>query len=224
MKILLVWTHPVPESYNAALRDSVLEALSTLDDTEVELLDLYTSGFDPKAPEIPIEAASDPAASDPTADTAVSATAPSASEASNPSPAISSPIIVEHRAMLQSADALVFVYPTWWDALPAMLKAWLEHLLPHAPDTDRAQEAAKEITGHITDIVVVTTHGSSRRVNFVQGRAGRLLLLKSLRSLCHHSCRTRWISLYSIDRSSHQKRQSFLTQAATRARKHFANR
>ena len=55
MKILLVWTHPVPESYNAALRDSVLEALSTLDDTEVELLDLYTSGFDPKAPEIPIK-------------------------------------------------------------------------------------------------------------------------------------------------------------------------
>ena len=76
----------------------------------------------------------------------------------------------------------------------------------------------------VTDIVVVTTHGSSRRVNFVQGRAGRLLLLKSLRSLCHHSCRTRWISLYSIDRASHQKRQSFLTQAATRAREHFANR
>ena len=93
MKILLVWTHPVPESYNAALRDSVLEALSTLDDTEVELLDLYTSGFDPKAPEIPIEAASDPVASDPTADTTVSATAPSASEASNPSPAISLPSI-----------------------------------------------------------------------------------------------------------------------------------
>ena len=183
MKILLVWTHPVPESYNAALRDSVLDSLRSLDNTEVEMLDLYTSGFNPKSPD--------------------------------------SPVIVEHRAKVQAANALVFVYPTWWDALPAMLKAWLEHLLPGALDTDKAQEAAKEITGHITDIVAVTTHGSSRRVNFVQGRAGRLLLLKSLRSLCHHSCRTRWISLYSIDRASHKKRQNFLTQAAARATTHF---
>ena len=182
MKILLVWTHPVPESYNAALRDSVLNSLRSLDGTEVELLDLYTSGFDPKSPE---------------------------------------GVIAQHRAKVQAANALVFVYPTWWDALPAMLKAWLEHLLPNALDTDKAQEAAKEITGHITDIVAVTTHGSSRRVNFVQGRAGRLLLLKSLRSLCHHSCRTRWISLYSIDRASHKKRQNFLTQAASQASKHF---
>ena len=204
MKILLVWTHPVPESYNAALRDSVLEALRSLDNTEVELLDLYTSGFDPKSPEVPI-----------TTDQAPPDSLPKSPEAA-------ASVIAQHRAKVQAANALVFVYPTWWDALPAMLKAWLEHLLPDALDTDKAQEAAKEITGHITDIVAVTTHGSSRRVNFVQGRAGRLLLLKSLRSLCHHSCRTRWISLYSIDRATHKNRQNFLTQAADRAKTHFS--
>ena len=187
MKILLVWTHPVPESYSAALRDAVLGALRSLNGTEVELLDLYTSGFDPKD-----------------------------SDTVTPSS-----IIAEHRQMLLAADALVFVHPTWWDALPAMLKAWLEHLLPDALDNDEAQDAAKEITGHITDIVAITTHGSSRRVNFIQGRAGRLLLLKSLRSLCHHSCRTKWIALYSIDRATDQKRRKFLTQAATQASKHF---
>lgn len=184
MKILLVWTHPVPESYSAALRDAVLESLRSLNGTEVELLDLYTSGFDTKA---------------------------------------SSNIIAEHRQKVLAANALVFVHPTWWDGLPAMLKAWLEHLLPDALDNDKAQDAAKEITGHITDIVAITTHGSSRRVNFVQGRAGRLLLLKSLRSLCHHSCRTKWIALYSIDRATDQKRRNFLTQAASRARKHFSS-
>ena len=189
MKILLVWTHPVPESYSAALRDAVLESLRSLNRTEVELLDLYTSGFDPKASD----------------------------------PATPSSIIAEHRQMLLAADALVFVHPTWWDGLPAMLKAWLEHLLPNALDNDEAQDAAREITGHITDIVVITTHGSSRRVNFVQGRAGRLLLLKSLRSLCHHSCRTKWIALYSIDRATHQKRRKFLTQAASQASKHFSS-
>ena len=221
MKILLVWTHPVPESYSAALRDSVLGALRSLNGTEVDLLDLYTSGFDPKAPEVPINTADQPAPHPP-ADTASPSSSSQPSETAEASDTVTpSSIIVEHRQMLLAADALVFVHPTWWDGLPAMLKAWLEHLLPDALDNDEAQDAAKEITGHITDIVAITTHGSSRRVNFVQGRAGRLLLLKSLRSLCHHSCRTKWIALYSIDRATDQKRRKFLTQAATQASKHF---
>lgn len=221
MKILLVWTHPVPESYSAALRDAVLESLRSLNGTEVELLDLYTSGFDPKAPEVPINTA-DQADPHPPAGTASPNNPTQPAEPAEASDTVApSSIIAEHRQMLLAANALVFVHPTWWDGLPAMLKAWLEHLLPDALDNDKAQDAAREITGHITDIVAITTHGSSRRVNFVQGRAGRLLLLKSLRSLCHHSCRTKWIALYSIDRATDQKRRKFLTQAAAQARKHF---
>lgn len=226
MKILLVWTHPVPESYSAALRDSVLESLRSLDGTEVELLDLYTSGFDPKAPEVPISNNAVQEAPHPSPDT-TSSTSPTQPAEPSDSPTQSTPapssVTSEHRQMLLAANALVFVHPTWWDGLPAMLKAWLEHLLPDALDNDEAQDAAREITSHITDIVAITTHGSSRRVNFVQGRAGRLLLLKSLRSLCHYSCRTKWIALYSIDRASHQKRQKFLTQAASQASKHFSS-
>ena len=214
----------MPESYSAALRDAVLESLRSLNRTEVELLDIYTSGFDPKAPEVPISNTAGQPAPHPPADTA-SPTSPAhpADPAEASDPVTPSNIIAEHRQMLLAADALVFVHPTWWDGLPAMLKAWLEHLLPNALDNDEAQDAAREITGHITDIVVITTHGSSRRVNFVQGRAGRLLLLKSLRSLCHHSCRTKWIALYSIDRATHQKRRKFLTKAATQARRHFSS-
>ena len=222
MKILLVWTHPVPESYSAALRDAVLGALRSLNGTEVELLDLYTSGFDPKAPEVPVSNPADQPDPHPPADTASPSSSSQPAEPAEVSDTVAqSSIIVEHRQMLLAADALVFVHPTWWDGLPAMLKAWLEHLLPDALDNDEAQDAAREITGHITDIVAITTHGSSRRVNFIQGRAGRLLLLKSLRSLCHHSCRTKWIALYSIDRATDQKRRKFLTQAATQASKHF---
>ena len=213
----------MPESYSAALRDSVLGALRSLNGAEVELLDLYTSGFDPKASEVPISIADQPAPHPP-ADTASPSSSSQPAETSEASDTVTpSSIIAEHRQMLLAADALVFVHPTWWDGLPAMLKAWLEHLLPDALDNDEAQDAAKEITGHITDIVAITTHGSSRRVNFIQGRAGRLLLLKSLRSLCHHSCRTKWIALYSIDRATDQKRRKFLTQAATQASRHFSS-
>ena len=213
----------MPESYSAALRDAVLGALRSLNGTEVELLDLYTSGFDPQAPEIPINPADQADPHPPASTASPTSQAHPAEPAEASDPVTQSSIIAEHRQMLLAADALVFVHPTWWDGLPAMLKAWLEHLLPDALDNDEAQDAAREITGHITDIVAITTHGSSRRVNFVQGRAGRLLLLKSLRSLCHHSCRTKWIALYSIDRATHQKRRKFLTNAASQASKHFSS-
>jgi NAD(P)H dehydrogenase (quinone) len=29
---------------------------------------------------------------------------------------------------LQAAEGLVFVYPTWWYGLPAMLKGWLDRV------------------------------------------------------------------------------------------------
>ena len=32
------------------------------------------------------------------------------------------------RSLVRWADALVFVYPTWWMGLPAILKGWLERV------------------------------------------------------------------------------------------------
>ena len=35
----------------------------------------------------------------------------------------------EHARLVGWADCLVFVYPTWWSGLPAMLKGWLERVM-----------------------------------------------------------------------------------------------
>ena len=39
------------------------------------------------------------------------------------------PLVAEHAALVLRADALVFVYPTWWSGLPAILKGWLERVM-----------------------------------------------------------------------------------------------
>ena len=46
MNILVVYSHPVPESFNAAIRDAAVEALTRAGHT-VRLLDLHAEGFDP---------------------------------------------------------------------------------------------------------------------------------------------------------------------------------
>lgn len=202
LDILLVWTHPMPDSYSAALRDQTLSVLTP--NHRVELLDLYKSGF----------ATGSTARYKPVGEESASR------EASSQEPSMEE-IMSLHREKLLAAKAVVLVYPTWWDGLPAILKSWLEHLLPGALDSKVGKQKADNYTRHIRDLVVLTTHGSSRRVNFVQGRTGRMLLMKSLRRLCHPNCRSRWIALYRIDRTTEKQRQDFLKHTAKQLQHHF---
>lgn len=184
-KSLLVWVHPVPDSYNAALRDATLAGLEQTGQRP-EVIDLYGSSFD--------------ASYDIHAD-------------ANPNP--NQDILAHHRASLAQAQELLFVYPTWWDGLPAILKSWLEQMFPQALDNPAGRAAAQQTLGNIKHLTAVTTHGSSRWVNLVQGRAGRKILGQSLKGLCTDGCRFRWVSLYKIDRLSDKQRRAFL-EATTR--------
>lgn len=58
-----------------------------------------------------------------------------------------------HAEALAWCDALIFVYPTWWQGLPAMLKGWLDRvLLPgiafDLPAGGGAYNPACAISGH----------------------------------------------------------------------------
>lgn len=51
-------------------------------------------------------------------------------------------------------------------------------------------------------IVTVTTHGSSKWVNVVEGEAGKRTVTRTLQVLCGWRCRTSWIALYGVDTST----------------------
>ena len=46
VKLLVVHCHPVPERFNAVLKDAVVESAERADH-EVRVIDLYAEGFDP---------------------------------------------------------------------------------------------------------------------------------------------------------------------------------
>ena len=109
---------------------------------------------------------------------------------------------------LASHDALVLVYPTWWGGFPGVLLDWYQRLLSPWIDGDEPQ--ATSPLRSIRFLIAVTTHGSSRLVNNVQGEPGRQLFSRSMAALCAADVDVRWIAQYKIDRADHGIRHAFL--------------
>ena len=57
---------------------------------------------------------------------------------------------------------------------------------------------------------VITTYGSSRWVNAIEGEPGKRLVKRWLRVLCHPLARSRWLALYDMDRTTTAARAAFL--------------
>ena len=78
------------------------------------------------------------------------------------------------------------------------------------------------ITGRLHNIrrlVSVTTHGSSKWLNMVEGESGRRVIGRAVRLLCKRSARTMWVSMYNIDRSTPEQRAAFVERVHRRLRK-----
>ena len=112
------------------------------------------------------------------------------------------PADLEHYVeSLRWCDSLVFVYPTWFGCQPAMLKGFLERVL--TPDLRLR---------NIRRLLVVTTHGSPKFLNAVQGEPGKRVMLRGVRSRCHPLTNGRWLAMYGNDRNDPRARADFLNQ------------
>ncbi len=115
---------------------------------------------------------------------------------------------------LADAEGLVLVYPTWWGGLPAPLLNWVQREL--APWIDGAASRASSPLRNIGSFAAVTTHGSTRWVNRLQGEPGLQLLKRSVAPLCAPGTKLRWVALYNIDRCNQQQINTFITTAQAR--------
>lgn len=184
MRSLVVYCHPDPASFTAATRDRVLAALTTLGD-EVRVTDLYAEGFDPLF---------------------------TADERGRHLEHGAHPSLTGHVEDLQWCRQLVLVYPTWWSGQPAMLKGWVERVWVHGIAWE-LPAGADRIRGRLRNvrrIVAVTSHGSSKFTNSLEGEVGKRLVTRTLRALCHPLARTKWIALYNIDTATDEQRRAFL--------------
>jgi len=181
---LVVYCHPNPDSFIAAMRERVVTALTDAGH-DVRLTDLYGDGFDPLF---------------------------SPDEHAQHREVGSHPDVAHHVADLQWCEQLVLVYPTWWSGPPAMLKGWVDRVWVRGAAWE-LPDGGNRLRGRLRNVrrlVVVTSHGSPKWINAVQGEAGKRLVSRTLRSTCHPLARTTWIAIYGVDRSTPGQRADFL--------------
>jgi putative NADPH-quinone reductase len=184
-RVLVVYCHPCPESFCAAIRDAVCDALRR-GGHEVDLLDLYAEGFEPAMPPDERRGYHD--------------------AGPNLTP------VRRHAERVARADGLVFVYPTWWFGLPAMLKGWLDRVLvPGFAFVLRPRGAPRPGLVHIRHVGVFTSCGASWPASWLIGFPGRRTLLRGLRANCHPRARTTYRAIYRIDTADAAAREAFLS-------------
>ncbi|MFK8249911.1 NAD(P)H-dependent oxidoreductase [Ancylobacter terrae] len=191
MRVLVVYCHPVPESFGAGLRDAVLRGLGRAGH-EAELLDLYAADFQPVLT--------------------------TQERRDYHTPGVNLVPVAGEVAQIKRADALVFVFPTWWYGPPAMLKGWMDRVLvPY--ETFGMPQPFRPLERKLTNIrlvAAVTTLGSPWWWWRWIGQPGRRIVLDGVGGIVHPRARRLWLALHSMDSASAAKRQAFLARVEAR--------
>lgn len=195
MRLLVIHAHPVPESFNSALCKVAVDT-ARAQGHEVRLIDLYAEGFNP----------------------VMSAEERRAYHDDGPPP----PDVAPHIAALQWAEGLIFVYPTWWYAQPAMLKGWMDRVWrPGVTFTVPSSGAPmRPALSNVRLIGVITTFGAPWWLwTFVMGAPGRRIILRGLRLCTAKRTKTFWLGLHEMDTCDARRRDAFVARVAARIRR-----
>ena len=188
MRVLVVHCHPNPGSFVAAARDRVLAGLASAGHA-VRTTDLYADEFRPELSTNEWQNHREPGLPDE---------------------------LDRYAADLRWAEALVLVHPTWWSGQPAMLKGWMDRVLACGVAWEVSDGGIRPRLTQIRRIAVVTTHGSSKWVNALEGESGKRTAFRSLRAVCGWRVRTSWTAIYGLDRAGEAKRSAWLDRVERR--------
>lgn len=187
MRALIVYCHPREGSFCSALRDASVAGLRDAGH-EVDIIDLAAERFDPVMPEHEWREYRD-----------MTGVVPD--------------VVRRHVDLVQAAEILVFVYPTWWSGLPAQLKGWLERvLMPGVGFVLDAKGKVRPGLSRVRAIRTVSTAGSPRLYVALVNDNGRRILTRALRLSTPRRTSVRSHVLYAMDTTTPEQREKFLRE------------
>lgn len=192
MRALVVYCHPRMGSFTSAVRDLVLEKLAAKG-AEVRVTDLYAQEFDPVLSAAELEGYE---------------TCPS-----------NCTRVEADVADLRWCNTLIFIYPTWWYGLPAILKGWLDRVfLPDVAFLMPTPERNTIYPGlqHIDRLGVFTTCGASWWLTTFIGAPGKRTILRGIGVLCGKPLKKAFAAHYLMDSSTAESRKRHLDRVGAK--------
>lgn len=182
MRVLVLFAHPVETSYQAALHTRVVESLKHAGH-EVDDCDLYEEDFDPR-----LSREERLAYHDLDADRSA---------------------VAGYVERLQSANALVLVFPVWNFGYPAILKGFFDRVFLPGVSFRMKDGQVVPALNNLKRTAAVVTYGGSRLRAFLLGDAPRKQVTRVLRAQTLGAPQD-YLALYDLNRASAQKRERFL--------------
>lgn len=162
MNVLIVFAHPERRSFNGGLADVAVESLQAAG-YSVKIDDLYGEGFDPveRAEYYPERVGA-------------ACFAPLTEQRAHYERGLLAPEIEREIRRLEWADLVIFQFPLWWHAQPAILKGWFDRVLVYGGLYSGSRRYDR---GHFRGkrAVCSVTTGSPEQAFMPFGRAGNMV-------------------------------------------------
>lgn len=193
MRVVVVLAHPDPNSFNHAIASTASASLISAGH-EVTLLDLYAEEFR-------------------------AAMSPAERIAYHSDRPLLDPMAERHADIVKRAEAFVFVYPTWWSTMPAILKGWLERVMVPGVGFvfDEHHHVRRGLT-RVHRVVGISTYGAPWAYVKAMHDNGRRILLRALRLNTAVLTRRSWLGLYEMNTRTDEQRAAFLRRVDRRMR------
>jgi putative NADPH-quinone reductase len=183
MKVLVLYCHPVEESFNAAVHAAVLRGLRAARH-EVDDCDLYAEGFDPVV---------------------------SREERMGYHDIPQNRVPVEpYVQRVLAAEAMVIVSPVWNFGFPAMLKGFFDRVFLPGVSFGLVDGKVKPSLHNIGKLTAVMTYGGNRMRAFLAGDPPRKIVTRVLRVTIRPGAAVRHMALYDMNRATEPRLSGFL--------------
>ena len=181
-RALVLFAHPCPESFSAALHHEVVDTLAGRG-WEVDDCDLNAEDFSPVLTEVERRGYHE--------------------VGPNLGP------VKGYVDRLRAADALVMVFPVWNFGYPAILKGFLDRVFLPGVSFRLEDGKVKPNLTHIRRLAAVTTYGGTRVRAMLAGDPPRKSVTRAVWHVCR-PMKMRYLALYDMNRATDATRGAFL--------------
>lgn len=185
MRTVIVFNHPYEGSYCNAILKSVMNGLHKADQ-DVDLIHLDNDRFDPVMTKEDLKAFLDRKPVD--------------------------PVVLNYTERLARADHLIFIFPIWWEMMPALTKGFIDRVIfpGVAFEFKEKGHGMNPLLKNLKGVTVITTMNTPRLLYRLRyGNAvKKALLTGTFFKLGYRNLK--WINLSMVKSASDKKRRKWL--------------